>query len=254
MPENWEAYLCQIEDKPASIVVNLGLREEAPIEGLEELVWIRVALLDARPDGLWSDEESETLGEIEDALILAVEEAEGAIIYAGRTTCDGSRDFFFYASDGMSAESRLSAAMVPFPSYEFEIGTKSEPEWTAYLEFLYPSTRDFQLISNEQLTRLLLSHGDDPTIVREVSHWAYFETPEDRAQFLAEVLSQGFTAEDQNDEDETQIRPYKLTFAREDPVDLATMNRVTLDLFDLAQTCNGEYDGWETTVEKPNVE
>ena len=253
MPENWEAYLCQIEDKPASIVVNLALRDDAPLADLEDLVWIRVALLDARVDGLWSDEEAETLGDIEDALSLAVEEAEGAIVYVGRTTCDGSRDFFFYATDGMSAEARLSAAMVPFPSHEFETGTKNEPEWTAYLEFLYPSPRDFQLITNEQLSRLLISSGDDSTIVREVSHWAYFESPEGRAQFLAEVLTQGFTAEDQSDDD-TQIRPYRLTFAREETVDLATMNHVTLNLYDLALTCEGVYDGWETTVEKPKPE
>jgi regulator of RNase E activity RraB len=33
-------------------------------------------------------------------------------------------------------------------------------------------------------------------------------------------------------------------------VDLRTINDVVLDLFDLAGECAGEYDGWETSVEK----
>ena len=250
MSENWEVYLCQIEDKPASIVVDLGLHDDAPLAGLEDLVWLRVALLEARDDGLTTDDEAETLGDIEDALTGAVEESDGAMVYVGRTTCDGSRDFFFYAGDGMSAEARLSAALVPFSAYEFETGTKPEPEWSAYLEFLYPSPRDFQLITNGQLGQALVSHGDDPTIVREVSHWAYFETPESRAEYLAEVLTQGFTAEDQSDDGEPP-RPYRLSFAREDAVDPDTINNVTLSLYDLALTRGGVYDGWETSVEKP---
>lgn len=250
MPENWEVYLCQIEDKLASIVLDLGLHEVAPLPGLEHLVWLRVALLDAREDGLTTPDEAERLGEIEDALTQVVEEADGAIVYTGRTTCDGSRDFFLYASDATSAEARLSAMMVPFSSYEFETGTQHEPEWTAYFTFLYPSPRDLQVINNEQLGRLLRENGDDPTIAREVGHWAFFETPEGRAQFLAEVLTQGFTAEDQSD-DGPNPRPYKLAFARNDTVDRDTINDVTLNLFDLAITCGGEYDGWETSVEKP---
>ncbi len=44
--------------------------------------------------------------------------------------------------------------------------------------------------------------------------------------------------------------PYGVTLERTDRVDRDSIDELTLDLLDLAQELGGEYDGWETTVEK----
>lgn len=34
MSEEWDFYFCQVDDKPASIFVDLGIREQVPIAAL----------------------------------------------------------------------------------------------------------------------------------------------------------------------------------------------------------------------------
>jgi regulator of RNase E activity RraB len=93
--------------------------------------------------------------------------------------------------------------------------------------------------------------GDPLTAPRPVRHWVYFTSPENRAEFVSRAMSKGFQITDEHESDDPEAeRPYGVTLERIDRVDRDSINEVTLDLFDLAQELGGEYDGWETTVEK----
>src|SRR5688572_17352815 len=138
MSDDWDFYFCQVESSPASIFVDLGVRNDAPVAGLTEMSWLRLYMRHPRDDGLSSNEEYARLSEIEDALTAATSSLDGGMAYVGRNTTDGRRDYYFYAVDGTQAESSLSAAMVPFSEYEFETGSRSDPEWSVYFDFLYP--------------------------------------------------------------------------------------------------------------------
>lgn len=249
MSDDWDFYFCQVENRPASIFVDLGIHRELPILDLVDMAWLRLHLRQPRKDGLSSQEESGRLSEIEDALSQALANAEIKTTYVGRNTSDGCRDFFCYASDGAQAENYLSMAMAPFPEYEFEVGSRSDPEWSVYREFLYPSRRAYQTILNRRVLANLEQHGDLHDIVREVSHWMYFESSDERERFLAAVLQRGFRLVAQHDGAEEE-RPFGLTVSRSHAVDLGTINDVVLELFDLASQYAGDYDGWETSVEK----
>jgi hypothetical protein len=76
-------------------------------------------------------------------------------MYVGRSTSDGCRDFYFYAENGTLAETCLSMALVPFPEYEFQVGSRPDPEWSTYRKFLYPSPRAYQTIMNDRVLRSL---------------------------------------------------------------------------------------------------
>ena len=108
MEHEWDFYLCQVEDRPASIFLDLGLRQAAPCERRAELVWVRVPMQTPRDDGMSSKQEMDSLCRIEDALSSAAER-HGDTIYAGRNTCDGFRDFYFYATDRI-VETHFAAA------------------------------------------------------------------------------------------------------------------------------------------------
>jgi uncharacterized protein (TIGR01619 family) len=248
MSDDWDFFFCSIEDSPASILVDLGIHEELPIEGASELVRLRLVMRDPREDGLSSKAEFDRLNDVEDGLNAALDESPHVIHYVGRVTCFGVRDFFYYTGEATVAESCLSTAMAAFPDYEFEIDSQTDADWETYRELLYPSEREFQMIMNGRVLANLEESGDKHEIEREVSHWIYFSDEADRAKFLRQATSQGYKHVESSDDKNTE-RPYGVSVSRVHAVDYGTLNDAVLELFDLAQDCNGDYDGWETSVE-----
>ena len=75
MTDNWKPYLCNVNEKLASIFVDLGLRGEVPILSKPWLLWTWVPFQTPRADGLSDSKEAPTLYKIEDALELCLSRA-----------------------------------------------------------------------------------------------------------------------------------------------------------------------------------
>ena len=249
LSEDWDFYFCTVDHQPASIFLDLGIRESVPVAGREDLVWLRLYMKSPREDGMSGKEEYDALVELEDALGTALSTHSDRLQLVGRNTSDGTRDFYYYADNGTWAEATISSAMVQFPTYEFEVGSRHDPNWDAYLEFLYPSERDMQMIQNGRVLAVLERDGDQHDVVRSVSHWVYFDGAAARERFVVDVSAKGFKEVSRCD-DASPPRPYGVTVSGETDVNYKSINNVTLQLFDLAKEHGGEYDGWETSVEK----
>ena len=91
--------------------------------------------------------------------------------------------------------------------------------------------------------------GDTLTKAREVNHWVYFKTVEDRKMFFAEVSTKGFTLQNERFVDDAEEYPYSLQISRIDSADSESVNDYTMYLYRTALEYNGDYDGWETSVE-----
>ena len=155
MAENWKPYLCNVNDKIASMFVNLGLRSEVPITSKPWLLWTWVSFQAPRADGLSDGKEAPTLFKIEDALDAYVSHACRAIP-CGRITTEGRREFYFYGETEDGFHQAVSAALKSFDGYKFEIGSQKDSEWEQYLNVLYPSPEDLQRIANMDLLDVLL--------------------------------------------------------------------------------------------------
>ena len=249
MSDQWEFYPTRVDDEAASIYVNLSYRDAAPIESASDLIWLRLYFLHPRDDGLSSQEEFQTLCEIEDAMERVLEDSGLSTYYVGRNTSGGSRDFYFYSGNGQETEETLKQAMVRFPDYEYETGHRTESDWSAYLEFLFPSPRDMQLIKNQHVITSLNEHDDQLDVPREVAHWAYFPEENARNTFVTRSQSLGFALRNSSSP-ESSDDPWGATVTRVDPVDYWSIADATLALHDLAIELGGEYDGWETPVVK----
>src|SRR5688500_5806071 len=66
--EEWDFYFTNIDNKPGSIALDLGLAAIAPIKEQSNVCWVSIKMLEPREDGLSSTNESVTLGDIEDQL------------------------------------------------------------------------------------------------------------------------------------------------------------------------------------------
>ena len=69
------------------------------------------------------------------------------------------------------------------------------------------------------------------------------------ARFLAAASQKGYKIVSQSD-DGKDSRQFGLAVSRFHAVDHRTINSMVLELLDLAGECEGDYDGWETSVER----
>jgi hypothetical protein len=103
------------------------------------------------------------------------------------------------------------------------------------------------LSRNERLAELLTEHGDPLDRARPVQHWAYFPTDESRAQFIA-FIARRFSNIHAHVSPVSRGKEYAVTFWHTGTPDADSMTEITSALSLAAESCGGEYDGWETQI------
>lgn len=247
--EEWEFYFSNVNDKLGSIFVDLGLRKVAPLTDKPNVVWVSIKMNNPGEDGLSSQEESAILGEIEDTLVDKVTSRHNSI-YVGRLTSAGNRDLYFYFGDTTLYDKTISEIMVAYPKYQFDYGAKEDNEWGGYFDFLYPLPQQIQSIQNRRVIDQLEKGGDNFTKSREVFHWIYFKTDSDREKFLEKIKNDNFTIVDKGCDKSWGEFSYSLQIKRVDKVDQSSVDDYVIYLWKLADEIGGNYDGWETSIEK----
>lgn len=245
----WDFYLSNVDDVVGSFYIDLGLVKIAPLADYRYLVWISVKMNDPKIDGLSSKEESNILFQIEDHLIEAINKKHRAV-FTGRLTSNNRREFYFYFSDPFLHDKTIADAMVAFPGYDYDFEEKVDAKWEHYLDFQYPLPSQIQSIQNRKVLDQLEKNGDKLVKERQVDHWLFFENSADRDVFLEKIKDDGFQIVANDHDIVFGEKPYRLRIARVDKVGPNDIDNYTLYLSGIAQECNGEYDGWETSVEK----
>lgn len=236
MSDEWNFYALRVDGEPASIFVDLGIAKEAPLVDLPNMAYLSVRMNNPRPDGLSSQDEFDNLIALEETITAAVQRDEKSL-YVGRNTSSGNRDFYFYTSD-QSIERVFTAAMENWPSYNFQTGTRSDPEWAVYWHFLYPSPEDLQRMADRDVVNCLIDNGDHIEIPRKIDHFAVFKTSRGREVFAQHLMTNGYAISQTKDNDGN----FRIEFDRIDRPD--EIGKVTIDLYRTARENGGEYDGW----------
>ncbi len=246
MSEEWDFYFCRINDQPASIYLNMGLWSEAPIASQPHVVRVRVPMLSPREDGLSSQQEFDDLVRLENSITGSIK--GWPAVFAGRTTQGGVRDFYFYSNDPDGVTDAISSAATSFPAYALEIGSFEDPQWEEYLGFLYPSARDRERMANRRTIDALEREGDNLTTPRQIDHWIYLPSASVANDFLFAASKLGFSSTGEIAKVEGMLG-YQAVVSSVAVPDLNDMNEITLQLLELAQAHDGDYDGWECSVE-----
>ena len=244
-PEEWNFYMTNVENKQASIYINLGLHKHIPIIEKPNLSWIAIKLNNPNNNGLTTDEESKILFEIEDEILEKINNTNS--IYIGRLTSDGFRDFYFYSNDVKEFHNDAQKIANKYINYEFSIDSKGDKNWSGYLD-IYPNEMDFQSISNRDVLENLEKNGDNLSKTREVFHWIYFKNENDRKKYIDIVKKENFEVVNENYHKKEKL-PFSVQIKRIDKVGYGDIDEYTLYLWKLAKENNGDYDGWETSVE-----
>lgn len=248
MTNDWDFYALRVDDEPASIFVDLGVESHAPMHSHPNMAYIRLHLNQPRPDGLSSRDEYDALIAIEDA--IESELCCDEVGYVGRNTSGGCRDFYLYLSSADDWPGKVDRVLAAFPAYKHEAGSRSDPGWSTYLNFLLPGAIDRQRIENRRVCEELERHGDALTAQREIDHWSYFKNREGLDAFLAQVEAAGFAVRATLVDEERPL-PFGAQIWRLDVPSYGGIDDVTLPLFEAAARHGGDYDGWECPVIAP---
>ena len=226
----WDQYFCELDGSMASIVLDMDLRDQAPVPGKPFVLRVRVTMQSPREDGLSSDEEADTLLEIEKSLKIGL--GENAI-FAGRYTLMGFRSFLFYVGNPALVEQVEPIICRNFEGYKHTAYLLGEPGWETYLGFLYPDEWELQSMANRNGCDALEERGEALDIEREIYHQINFKDESGKAEFLKTALLMGFRERD------GQIY-------RTDVLSRGTIDALTQPLFKLAAEYGGVYAGWKS--------
>lgn len=126
---------------------------------------------------------------------------------------------------------------------------KEDENWNCYKEFLYPNEETLNYMADQSVLRNLQGAGDLLTKARRVDHWLYFSTKSDMNKCEKELKKENFSIQSSKENKEALL-PFELNIWRVDKVDINSIYPITSQLRKIAEKYNGEYDGWETFVEK----
>ncbi|MCG6154859.1 DUF695 domain-containing protein [Rubinisphaera margarita] len=242
MSEHWEFYATQMNDAPATILVDIGISKI--LDSLPEIICrIEFSFSNPTPGGLPSSpEENELANAIEDEL-SNLAEAEGHH-YLGRLTCEGKRYFFFYTANPPSLVIGMKA-INDRRNLELKAAAIKDPDHEQYWNTLYPTGQDWQVIKDTKVLQALAQDNDDPSIEREVDHFAYFKDIESATEFQEWAQTVGCQPrhEIELDDDSYSVKLYHIG-----RMDLRSITNVTVPLALKAEQLGGNYDGWGTPL------
>lgn len=246
---NWDVYLAQFDKGPGSVSLNMDLIIEAPKGEFPFVVITGVTFSQCRDDGFPEDEEFKKLYAISDnvvELISSISESE----LVGTFTYQCQRLDYVYVRDTTNIRDKLESLYKShYKSYKQYINIVHDKEWEAYTKFLYPNEEIQEYMSNEKVLVQLRTAGDKLNKARQIDHWLYFSSSNDRDAFTKYAQKEKFKIEGNNYLKDSEL-PYQLHISRVDNLDPQLINSLTLSLRKKAKEFKGEYDGWETFVVK----
>ncbi|MEO0896317.1 MAG: DUF695 domain-containing protein [Bacteroidota bacterium] len=240
----WDFYFCKVEGKIASIMLDLALVNHLPIENKPFLVQVAVDLQSPDSHGLTTQSEAEVLFILEDQLSDVLGEELDAL-YVARNTSAGKRTFYFYTASTTAYRGILAEIMDGF-TFSFTSQATSDPGWTFYKEFLFPTQQEYRSIVNRKVVDQLIAQGDNPEIPREVAHKCQFPAMHMAERFLRHAGKANFEiAQLRERSGSTQV---EVVLTRKDAVYLERIDEVVQSIVKMMNPFKGVYQGWNTFI------
>lgn len=245
MTDTWRMFPVTMGDDQAFISFNESFAERANDTAARYCLRVEVAIKDPTEAGMPQAGEFDVLAKLDDALDSALATIEGT--YVGRVTVAGRRFFFFYLN-GEEAQARdIVEQTSSLFGYVPRVTWVDDPQKSRYWQDLYPTADDWRVIYDMDVLDALADAGDDADITRTVEHWAYFADERSATAFQSWLASNDFTLEEMQRDDDGRIG---VRFSHQGRMHLADISNRTIQCRRQADELGGEYDGWETSVER----
>ena len=248
MQEYWESYVKQVDGHKAMVSFNAGISDEISNYEFMYVGFVKVKLKNPMENGLVGEYESDDVGFIEDRIEMeSLRWRSGK--YIGRIISNGEVNFIYALKLDFEWSNTVSEAMKHF-DYEYEYGSKTDMEWKVYRNLLFPTIKEWQIITNHHACNSLKEQGDSLKEKRAIEHKSYFNTVDDRAKFMELLEKENFTKQKETEIPFRDKIMYGVEFYRKDVPFYYDIDEITLKIIEMCESCSGYYDGWECSVNK----
>jgi regulator of RNase E activity RraB len=232
--DDWEFYPCEVNDAPASILINLRFMYEDPRDENDHVHHAMLTMKELGPQGLGTKSEMERLSPIEDAIFDRADRAGAEPV--GRVRSQGVWRLSAYGPKDLPWTTWLSELAGP----DVEVQVDHDPEFSYVNEFLLPDAERHQWILDRRVCDKLLEHGDEPSVVRPVNHFIDYD--DEAPQALIDALQAlGFAVNDLGG---------SLECTKLHDTQLEAVHALVMVLIALAEEHDAAYDGWGAAATK----
>ncbi len=249
MQEYWESYIKPVDGHKAIVSFNAGVSDFVPDEQHIYVGFVKVKLNKPNSEGLVSKDEEDDVKFIEDRIEMeSLRWRSGK--YIGRIISNGEVNFIYYLKLDFEWSNTVFSAMGEFKDYKYEYGSRLDMEWEVYKKLLFPTIKEWQIIANHHSCDSLKEQGDALITPRAIEHKSYFKNLKDRENFITLITKEGFKEQTQTEVDFRDETMYGVIYYRIDNAEYYNIDEITIKLIDLSIECNGNYDGWESSLVK----
>jgi Regulator of ribonuclease activity B/Family of unknown function (DUF695) len=239
---DFDVYQTELDGEPASVVVDLAVRSQAPLATHPAVVTIEVPLRLAQPDGLAHPDEAAGLTAIEDHVAERLAAAASAI-YVGRVVTGGVDTMYCYvpATPRRTVDELTTALGVLPAGYQVKVELGDDPAWKRAAA-LAPDALAEQTMWNRRLLRAFEARGDALEVPREVDHMAYFPTRAAAERAEMDLREARFRVDEPYETDDGDA--WAVPFHREDALADGRPDEFVAEIFEILTRHGGRYDGW----------
>ncbi len=246
MSDKWALYAADMGGHQAFILFDDGISEEIDVLPYQFAMKLRLKLQSATDIGLITDEEAERLNALEDRIVEILKGTHGIIL--GRVTSNGIRWLL-----GMVVSEEVGCSIteaVSATGYEADLYIEPDPMRNVYWDDLYPDEESRRVLNDMLVLEALSRRGDNKDIARNVDHWTYFKKKKNAESFCSWLHENGYKHHGLKSGGSVLGKRWLVQSYHECTMQLGDITHHTLTHLRRAKSLFGEYDGWETKVEK----
>lgn len=248
MAKQWD-YFHRTTDRQEhmSVLVDAAYAKTAPLGGYTRLVSIVINLYAIATDKGERNAAQSKLGVLERQLENRFAERWNAV-YIGRINTDTRLEFYYYAADtGEELQQQAEQAMAAYPNYRWVASEREDADWSFY-RYLRPNDIEKLYVKNNVLIQSLSEKGDRLGLARDVYHWLRFRNGDDMRKAADNAKRLGYVVVNAEVDGERPAYPHTLIISKHHPLALGAMNDYVTELYDLAKSFAGLYDGWGADI------
>jgi hypothetical protein len=245
--EQWDTYMAKYDNKPGSVMVDMGLMASAPDRRYPNLVITGPVAHNCNSLGIPSKEEIEKLEEILSATGNFLTGVTAKVL-AGTFTSNCQRLNYYYVKDTFGIRNALARMYNrSYRDYDYAIKIKPDPEWKTYSTFLYPDDASLNWMENDKIISRLINEGDSLKKPRDINFELYFKSDTDRKRFATYETGKGYK-EGRMTESRKAPVTYAIIISKFGPVKMDEINKMTAELKADVQKYHGVYAGWVAPI------
>ena len=245
--ENWDSYLSTINDKPASLLVDMGLYTTAPDQRYPFVVISGPQAQNTKKNGIPNKQE---ITDLEQMLTVTGSFIAGVTVsvLAGTFTYNNQRLNYYYVKDTAGVRNAiLRMYNRNFKGYEFVLRMKYDPQWLNYLTFLYPTEATQNQMENNKIITRMLESGDSLVQKRNINFAVCFNSDTAWAAFTLFIRNNQFTLQ-KTPTIKNAPFPLCLIFSQYNSIKPDSITLMTTAIKKEVKRHSGIYNGWDATL------